>query len=234
MATEILDHLIQSGIGSRPFFLIGHSLGGLQIKELISISYQKMVQESKTQGAKNLSLEKRANVGPAPPLNPRKKRLNLNASSNILLQQQQQEQQQQFYTSFIENCHGIIFYGVPHRGSNLASLVTKFGLLIQPTHSVHDLHPTSTSLVKLHEEFLEICSKHQFLKSNIVNLIEKGKVMGMVQIVEDWSSMLPPNFIDLPLDFDHLDICTPESKLLPNYSIPLDFIKAWAPCSYNK
>lgn len=78
-----------------------------------------------------------------------------------------------------ENSRGIVFLGVPHRGSSIAKLSQQTSVL-WPTVEVKDLEENSKELLKLHEEFLE-------------NLMNMKNPMEVVSIVEGTSTRIFQN-----------------------------------------
>ena len=231
---EIFRSLLDCGVGQRPLFLVGHSLGGLQIKSLLAYAQDQALEQSMVAldsfgTSSDMSLArpklKHYKVFEKEYEHKMKKRATRHESGHSWSGESsplgRREQR------FLDNCRGVVFYGVPHLGSNLASFMISLSSITHPTQAIHDLHPTSKSLVSLQEDFLRLCGSHPFLKTNVLNFIEQDKVFGVVQVVEMWSSTLPSQFINVPLDKSHIDICTPESVKEESYSLLLKALLSW-------
>jgi len=232
-AAEIFENLIRCGVGRRPFFLIGHSMGGLQIKEIISISSH-IAQRKLARFFESTVAGEGEDEDPSSPISvaatkegrtaererDRKKKKRVGGIRSF-------HEDRLSELNFLSNCWGICFYSVPHLGSRLAILMSSLGSLTHPSHSIDDLNPGSETLLKLHQEFLEICQEHPFLQRNILNLMETKKMLGIVQVVPLSSSSLPPQFANVPLPCDHDDICIPREKSDPSYSLLLRHLNLW-------
>lgn len=78
-----------------------------------------------------------------------------------------------------ENSRGVIFLGVPHRGSMIAKLSERASVL-WPTVEVKDLEENSKELLKLNEQFLE-------------NIMHMKQPMEVVSIAEGTSTRIFQN-----------------------------------------
>ncbi len=78
-----------------------------------------------------------------------------------------------------ENSHGVVFLGVPHRGSIIAKLSQQASVL-WPTVEVKDLEENSKELLKLNDEFLD-------------NVLRKKSAMEIVSIAEGTSTKIFQN-----------------------------------------
>lgn len=78
-----------------------------------------------------------------------------------------------------ENSHGVVFLGVPHRGSSIAKLSQQASVL-WPTVEVKDLEENAPELLKLNDKFLE-------------NIMHMKTPMEVISIVEGTSTRIFQN-----------------------------------------
>ena len=111
------------------------------------------------------------------------------------------------YHDISASVKGVMFFGVPHRGSNIAlwsnalarlANIPLFGGL--RTDLLSDLSPKSILLGNIHDQFIER-GKHL----QIFSFYERKKIPGFADLVVDRSSALlqVSNEISLPVEADH-------------------------------
>jgi len=94
-----------------------------------------------------------------------------------------------------ENCRGIIFLGVPHRGSAIAKASQQTSALLWPTVEVKDLEENSKELLKLNDEFLR-------------NILKMPEPVEIVSVAEGSSTKIFQNIklYVVPLESAYLGI----------------------------
>lgn len=90
--------------------------------------------------------------------------------------------------SIIDNTKGIVFFGTPHRGMDVAGLVSKATALsvmaLRPAYTnrvLDDLRPNSYYLMNLAEDFRPIASRYAittFVEDNITKSV--GRVVRVI------------------------------------------------------
>ncbi|KMQ95175.1 protein serac1 [Lasius niger] len=112
-----------------------------------------------------------------------------------------------------KNTKAILFYGTPHRGSQVAALKQMTQMLIWPTVEVQELREESPQLLRLHEEFLEMLKKYHI---EIVSFAEtKPTLVTTLKFPFQFVSLNSADpgigeFFEIPQD--HFSICKPASR----------------------
>eukprot|EP01084_Bolivina_argentea_P002926 5465_1 len=114
---------------------------------------------------------------------------------------------------------GIIFYGTPHLGSQIASLYSKFKLLpyFGPSNDIKQLRTDNCVLIDLKKEFRGIVEKHPRHKHiKIMSFIElHGTAIPSKRIVHETSSScdLSEEIETLmKLEYNHVEMCKPANE----------------------
>lgn len=156
----------------------------------------------------------------------------------------------EFRKNLLEQSNGIIFYSVPHKGSNLDWIERKnLQKLLLLTTEVIELQKGSPVLIDLHERFLKLARRNErlkfltFLEDSISSfrLVGGGQNAFPLNKVAQWKGVLVheeslqfeigPNY---KLDIDHPHTCKPHSKDAITYTKTLDFIKSIVPTKENR
>ncbi|CAD2219487.1 hypothetical protein ADEAN_000699400 [Angomonas deanei] len=142
---------------------------------------------------------------------------------------------------------GVVFYGTPHFGSSLASVITGLQRYYQslggltPTNVVTGLGDhNKEELTLLNDQFLEVVERareyapdgvedatQRNAPLSVLSFGETQKLHGLVLIVEPESSNPCPHDSRFPfhlIDADHSGVNRPESKIFPSYSIFYGFL----------
>lgn len=133
----------------------------------------------------------------------------------------------------LQQTQGIVFYSVPHKGSNLSWIERKnLQTLLQLTTEVIELQKGSPVLAELHEKFLNL--KNQDMK--FLSYTEDSVSSFGVNKVVQWKGVLVhedslrfekgPNF---KLRIDHAHTCKPHSRDSITYVKTLEFIRSLMP-----
>lgn len=170
---ELINKLLLSNVGERPIIWIGHSMGGLIVKQILADAI-----ESNDEKIKLLALR----------------------------------------TS------GIVFFSVPHKGSELANKINSASHIFLPSSDIAQLEKGSQNLFLLHEKFKSIVSKHNI---SVLSFGEtKPTQWGLslsVLVSADSSDPGVGEFYTLPCD--HLSTCKPVSPNSFEYLKILQFLQ---------
>lgn len=148
---------------------------------------------------------------------------------------------QRFLTNILDQTQGIVFYSVPHKGSNLDWIERKnLQKLLLLTTEVIELQKDSPVLLELHENFLKLIrergKKIKFLTyaEDSVSSFGTNKVVQWKGVLVHQDSL---NFEIGPvykLDIDHANSCKPSSKNSITYLKTLNFIRELVPTEPNQ
>lgn len=142
--------------------------------------------------------------------------------------------------SFLENVtkqtKGIVFYSVPHKGSNLDWIERRdLQRLLQLTTEVIELQKGSPVLVELHEKFLNLINRPE-VNIKFMTFAEKSISSFGVNKVVQWRGILVHEdslqFEHGPvqkLQIDHAHTCKPHNREALTYKKTLEFIKDLIP-----
>ena len=126
-------------------------------------------------------------------------------------------QQMHEFVSIAERVHTIFFLATPHRGSDLAALLTK---IMQVGHGagpfVQDLHRYSVAIQSINDEFPHHCQQLQLF--SFYETLPTSYIVGKSLVVEKESAILGYNNERTAyMHADHRDICKYAVKRDPNY-----------------
>lgn len=143
-------------------------------------------------------------------------------------------------TNFMENAtkqtKGIIFFSVPHKGSNLDWIERKnLQKLLMLTTEVIELQKGSPILVDLHEKFLNFINRPDINIKFMTFAEDSISIFGVNKVVQ-WKGILVHEdslqFEVGPiykLNIDHAHTCKPHSRESITYARTLEFIKDLMP-----
>lgn len=123
--------------------------------------------------------------------------------------------------AIVEQIKGIVFLSTPHSGSNLANFVNYLRVL-RPTISVRELEDNSAQLRELN---LAYRNHPEISEIPIQIYYEKKPTAGIVVVDEASADLGLRGVIPMPMDDDHLTICTPASPEAPIYKLVSQFIE---------
>ncbi|GFX13580.1 protein SERAC1 [Trichonephila clavipes] len=122
-----------------------------------------------------------------------------------------------------QNTTGVIFFSVPHKGSDLVKLFQSIPYILQPSIDMKHLQKGSEKLLSLHENF------KNFVHQNHIHVLSFGELKkskwGLTYsmlVTEDSSDPGLGEFYALPLD--HLSTCKPESRESKVYEKTVEFL----------
>uniref|UniRef100_F6PGR1 Protein SERAC1 n=1 Tax=Ornithorhynchus anatinus TaxID=9258 RepID=F6PGR1_ORNAN len=124
----------------------------------------------------------------------------------------------------INNTRGIIFYSVPHHGSQLAEYSVNVRYLLFPSVEVKELSKDCPALKELHDDFLTFAQDRNFQVLNFVETLPT-RIGSMIKL-----HVVPVESADLgigdliPVEVNHLNICKPQKKDTFLYQRTLKFI----------
>lgn len=133
----------------------------------------------------------------------------------------------------LDYVNGVVFYGVPHHGSPIAQRIQAFRPQTLNTLGIEQ-HPVTAHLHGTpHLTMLNEWCKTAFIERNIPALSLGETVPCRLPVIGIEALVVPPtsanpNFGDFQLleDSTHIDVCKPQAKDDPRYSIVKDFILA--------
>lgn len=128
------------------------------------------------------------------------------------------------FRSLNTNTKGVIFYAVPHKGSDVASLVSgKARYVFRPSFEVKELQRGSEMLENLHQDFLE------YIQEGHINVLSYGEtepsriVRDTLVVPRESADFGIGEFVQLPVN--HYKVCKPHSHSDPCYLRTVSFIK---------
>lgn len=208
-AKLVMKQLEEAKLGSRPIIWIAHSMGGLLVKQILVLCDEQRDQA-------DASKREEENV--------RKFSSQSHASNS------------DFKNNLLKQTKGIVFYSVPHKGSNLDWIERKnLQKLLMLTTEVIELQKGSPVLMELHEKFHQMLNRGD-LDIKFLNYAENAISSFGVNKVVQWRGVLVhedslqfeigPNY---KLNIDHAHTCKPSSKTSITYSKTLEFIRSIVP-----
>ncbi|XP_051472230.1 protein SERAC1 isoform X3 [Apus apus] len=125
----------------------------------------------------------------------------------------------------VNNTRGIIFYSVPHHGSQLAEYSINARYLLFPSVEVKELSKDSPALKKLNDDFLSFAKDKKFSVLSFAETLPThiGSMIKL-HVVPLESAKLGIGDL-IPVDVNHLNICKPKKKDAFLYQHTLKFIQ---------
>ncbi|NWS39396.1 SRAC1 protein, partial [Probosciger aterrimus] len=125
----------------------------------------------------------------------------------------------------VNNTRGIIFYSVPHHGSQLAEYSMNARYLLFPSAEVKELSKDSPALKELNDDFLSLAKDKKFSVLSFAETLPTHiSSMIKLHIVPLESAKLGIGDL-IPVDVNHLNICKPKKKDTFLYQHTLKFIQ---------
>lgn len=144
----------------------------------------------------------------------------------------------QFMENVIKQTKGIVFFSVPHKGSNLDWIERRnLQKLLMLTTEVIELQKGSPVLVELHEKFLDFVKRQpdgvRFMTyaENAISSFGVNKVVQWRGLLVHEDSLHFEHGPIIRLNIDHAHTCKPHSKNAITYSKTLEFIRDLMPKS---
>lgn len=146
-----------------------------------------------------------------------------------------------FKENVLRQSKGVVFYSVPHKGSNLDWIERRnLQKLLMLTTEVIELQKGSPVLLELHERFLELARRNEQSLKFLTFLENSISSFGVNKVVQ-WRGILVhedslrfeigPSY---ELNIDHPHTCKPHSKDAITYAKTLDFIKSIVPANTSR
>ncbi|KAL5110798.1 Protein SERAC1 [Taenia crassiceps] len=241
-ARDILQQLLLAGVGRRPIVWVAHSAGGILTKEMLKLSATWVPESSSTAllhrkesshpplhttnfvASTGRSVRDDEYVDPSVSENAlfgcgSGDRMNVDTivtGSAVDMEEP---------SAVARQTKGIIFLSVPHRGNQSMMFLYHFPMVFTLTPEAKQLQQNNTSIISLHNWFLEWASKHPL---QVLNLVEDRET-----VINRWYSvhLVQPEPQDLEfsevvlVDTNHTDICKPRDRQDEVYVRVADFIR---------
>ncbi|XP_061845021.1 protein SERAC1 isoform X2 [Colius striatus] len=125
----------------------------------------------------------------------------------------------------VNNTRGIVFYSVPHHGSQLAEYSINARYLLFPSVEVKELSKDSPALKELNDDFLAFAKDKKFSVLSFAETLPThiGSMLKL-HVVPLESAKLGIGDL-IPVDVNHLNICKPKKKDAFLYQRTLKFIQ---------
>jgi uncharacterized SAM-dependent methyltransferase len=121
------------------------------------------------------------------------------------------------YLTILENTKGVIFFGTPHLGAEVASIFKIFPLSSTISKQIHK---NSDYLCLLNNIFQRIAKEHEI---EILSFVEKALFYGIIIVDADSAKCVEWEKV-VPLPENHTNICKPKDKSSIQYRTLLKFI----------
>jgi hypothetical protein len=126
------------------------------------------------------------------------------------------------WKKIVEQTKGIVFLSTPHSGSEIANWVEYIGRFLLPSISVEELKAHDPHLRELNNVY----RNHDILSQIPIEVYcEKHKTSGLLVVNETSADPGIKGVIPIPVDFDHISICRPDSRNALIYRRITRFIK---------
>jgi hypothetical protein len=126
------------------------------------------------------------------------------------------------WQAIVEQTRGIVFLSTPHSGSDMASWIKHIGGILQTTVSVDELEAHHSRLRELNLLY----RNHERLKQIPMEVYcETRTTKGILVVNQTSADPGIAGVIPIPMDYDHISICKPESKNSPIYRRVKRFIQ---------
>ncbi|KFQ63956.1 Protein SERAC1, partial [Pelecanus crispus] len=125
----------------------------------------------------------------------------------------------------VNNTRGIIFYSVPHHGSQLAEYSINARYLLFPSVEVKELSKDSPALKELNDDFLSFAKEKKFSVLSFAETLPThiGSMIKLHVVPLESANLGIGDLI--PVDVNHLNICKPKKKDAFLYQRTLKFIQ---------
>ncbi|GAB0186815.1 protein SERAC1 [Grus japonensis] len=125
----------------------------------------------------------------------------------------------------VNNTRGIIFYSVPHHGSQLAEYSINARYLLFPSVEVKELSKDSPALKELNDDFLSFAKDKKFSVLSFAETLPThiGSMIKLHVVPLESANLGIGDLI--PVDVNHLNICKPKKKDAFLYQRTLKFIQ---------
>ncbi|XP_014805996.1 PREDICTED: protein SERAC1 [Calidris pugnax] len=125
----------------------------------------------------------------------------------------------------VNNTRGIIFYSVPHHGSQLAEYSINARYLLFPSVEVKELSKDSPALKELNDDFLSFAKDKKFSVLSFAETLPThiGSMIKLHVVPLESAELGIGDLI--PVDVNHLNICKPKKKDAFLYQRTLKFIR---------
>jgi hypothetical protein len=132
------------------------------------------------------------------------------------------EQRSGHAARLLDQTEGIVFLATPNTGSDVASWMDKFRVLLLPSHATKDLMANSAYLRDLNIWYRECAPREE-----IATLVfaESEHTHGAAVVDPTSSDPGIAGARPIPIDAGHLDICKPESRTTTLYKSVLRFVE---------
>jgi predicted alpha/beta hydrolase family esterase len=126
------------------------------------------------------------------------------------------------WQAIVEQTRGIVFLSTPHSGSDIASWIKHISGIVQTTVSVDELEVHHSRLRELNLLY----RNHERLKQIPMEVYcETRTTKGILVVNQTSADPGIAGVIPIPMDYDHISICKPESKNSPIYRRVKRFIQ---------
>jgi len=249
-AIHVMKQMESAHLGERPIVWVAHSMGGLLVKQILVLCDEMLTNQvgspAKLNDSNNYDKQIRTDCdedncdsggggrGGAGDYVVGAKEASISESNPPF--------SRNFAKSVAEQTKGIVFYSVPHKGSNLDWIERKnLQKLLQLTTEVIELQKGSPILVDLHERFLNFIKKPQNRNIKFMTFAENAVSSFGVNKVVQWRGVLVHkdslSFELGPLyelNIDHAHTCKPHSKEALTYRKTMEFIQDLMPANLSK
>ncbi|XP_058656681.1 protein SERAC1 [Ammospiza caudacuta] len=125
----------------------------------------------------------------------------------------------------VNNTRGIVFYSVPHHGSQLAEYSINARYLLFPSVEVKELSKDSPALKELNDDFLSFAKDKKFSVLSFAETLPThiGSMLKLHVVPVESADIGIGDLI--PVDVNHLNICKPKKKDAFLYQRTLKFIQ---------
>ncbi|XP_038253802.1 protein SERAC1 isoform X6 [Dermochelys coriacea] len=125
----------------------------------------------------------------------------------------------------VNNTRGIIFYSVPHHGSQLAEYSMNAKYLLFPSVEVKELSTDSPALKELNDDFLSFAKDKKFPVLSFAETLPThiGSMVKLHVVPVDSANLGIGDLI--PVEVNHLNICKPKKKDTFLYQYTVKFIQ---------
>ncbi|XP_043400202.1 protein SERAC1 isoform X6 [Chelonia mydas] len=125
----------------------------------------------------------------------------------------------------VNNTRGIVFYSVPHHGSQLAEYSMNAKYLLFPSVEVKELSTDSPALKELNDDFLSFAKDKKFPVLSFAETLPThiGSMVKLHVVPVDSANLGIGDLI--PVEVNHLNICKPKKKDTFLYQCTVKFIQ---------